>query len=71
MKNTFCADCKFFKPFEAEDDTGGWCRRKPPVIVDALFQPAHPDTSAVDAVAGCSFFPAVDQDDWCGEFQPS
>jgi hypothetical protein len=50
-----CAACKFFVKNGQYD--AGQCRRFPPQLVVE----GHDDTR--------TFFPYVDADEWCGEFQ--
>jgi hypothetical protein len=56
----------------------GWCRRKPPVIVEAIVKPLmpqlrygqqiDPDMDALDMVSA-SKYPSTDATAWCGEFE--
>ena len=65
MKKNECAYCKFFTDQNSPYAGDGWCRRNPPVIVNA-FVDDHSD--APTAVHLATYFPGVASSDWCGEF---
>lgn len=53
-----CSDCIFFEPRE---QSGGWCHRYPPVIVNETYESGQSQT--------CQYFPWMEAKEWCGEFK--
>jgi hypothetical protein len=85
MSTAQCNRCRFWKLQEATKDEGdpdwgfGFCRRRPPVLVDSLIAakiipPRYGQQSdldmdtALDAHDG-SLWPATFATDWCGEYE--
>lgn len=84
-----CASCQFWErekpgtPNELNYESHGWCRRKPPVIVDHMARMAirspgfggnvidPEDVANCSTVSKASLFPATFGNEWCGEFQES
>ncbi len=81
-----CNRCRFWSEEMAhrdpsDDDFGfGWCRRRPPVLIETIVKPLLPalrygqqtdeDMSALDLVSA-SKHPATHSLDWCGEYEPA
>lgn len=84
MKGPQCNCCRFWKMDEATADPSdpdwgfGYCRRRPPVLVDSLVSarivpPRYGQQSDLDrpdpvAAWNASVWPATFATDWCGEF---
>ena len=58
-----CRSCRFWKPLAGSKESSGWgqCKRMPPAL------PEIKDEKLV--LAG--IWPATDERDWCGEWQPA
>lgn len=55
-----CETCAYYAPSEVgsiSNDLDGECHRNPPQVI------AWPDVYNL-----CAFFPAVNREDWCGEW---
>ena len=79
-----CNRCRFWIEDIAERDPNdpdwgfGWCRRRPPVLVECIAKPlmpqlrygqsVDPDMSPLDLVSA-SKHPATHSVDWCGEYE--
>jgi|688.fasta_scaffold836328_2 hypothetical protein len=61
-----CAKCRFSLPFEMESLV--FCRRFPPGSSMLVFD--YDDNFSVATKKVEQTFPMIDDDDWCGEFQP-
>lgn len=57
MNTKICGTCIFFYR-ESTIDKSGQCRRNPPTVFFAGYDPA-------------SFFPEVKVTEWCGEYKPN
>lgn len=57
-----CADCKFFEVMPSKENLGGHCHRYPPQLVFEVLEPLGPGQSR-------QWFPYMEIDSWCGEFQ--
>lgn len=75
-KERTCENCRFFSEFDIED--GGWCRRHPPRLSEAILhsifkdEPHEGDRGLTpDEGHLASQFPWTYQDSWCGEHQPN
>lgn len=56
-RNEVCGTCIFFNRESIQDKTGQ-CRRNPPLVFFAGYDPA-------------TFFPEVRIGEWCGEYKPN
>ena len=81
-----CNRCRFWHEvmeFRDPNDANwgfGWCRRKPPTVVDAIVKAVVPppaygnhvdlDLDAVNMIAAAKW-PSTHSADWCGEFERS
>ena len=87
MSGAQCNGCRFWKLADETKDEHdpnwgfGFCRRRPPVLVDSLIAaqiipPRYGQQSdldmkdALDAYNGC-LFPATFATEWCGEHEPA
>lgn len=60
-----CAQCRYFDRFE-DEYADGFCRRRAPVVV--LNRNHDPEDLDDDSPPYKSWFPRVEDRDWCGEF---
>jgi hypothetical protein len=85
MTSEQCSRCRFWlleraDPEDNRDESFGWCRRFPPVVVDHMARQAIPtvgfgghnfdpeNIATVMNVHNAGLFPASYADEWCGEY---
>jgi len=80
-----CNRCRFWREDLKHRDPNdvdcglGWCRVRPPVLVECIVQPLMPqlaygqqidmEMDALDLISATKF-PATTSIDWCGQFEP-
>ena len=79
-----CNQCRFWRrsPVDNELNDPDWgfglCRKRPPVLVDAMVSALMPRPSYLDqqdpdldtvSLTTCSMWPATHSSDWCGAFE--
>lgn len=84
-----CSECRFWRQDpdaqiegERRDESFGWCRRNPPLVLDHMARMTIPhlgnskdnydpeNVATAVNVHNATIFPATYGTGWCGEYQP-
>lgn len=68
MTQETCSACRFYSL--AYRPGLGQCRRNPPVVLPFQWDMSANSAEPIPQVASNTVFPVVDEEDWCGSFEP-